>query len=260
MRTRSRIHLIAGALLTLVAVSAPVTAQSPAPAASPLNGSSWGVTAIGETPGSGATLVFTDGSAGGSAGCNLFSTSYTADETSLAFGPIATTMMACDEPVMAFEQSYLEALGEVASYAVEGATLTLSDGSGAVVLTFAAQSPATLEGVWRVTGYNNGRDAVVSPVEGTGVVVTFSADGTVSGTAGCNQFSGGYSIDGDSIAIGPLMSTMMACEDAIMAQEQAVIAALDGATHWQVTATGADLRGPGDALHLMLESLAPTAF
>lgn len=226
----------------------------------PLDGTSWAVTEIAGTPGSGATLVFTDGAAGGFAGCNSFRAEVTADATTLTFGPIASTMMACDEPIMAFEASYLEALSSVASWVSDGATLTLSDAAGSAVVAFAAQAPATLEGEWAITGYNNGMEAVVSVAEGTSPVVTFGADGIVSGNAGCNQFSGGYSVDGSTIAIGPLLSTMMACEEPIGSQEAAIIVALDTATEWSITGDTAELRGPGDALHLTLQSMAMTPF
>jgi heat shock protein HslJ len=261
MRAKTRTLITTVMVGGLLAAAAPATfAQSMDEAGTPLSGTSWAVTEIAGTPGSGGTLVFTDDTAGGFGGCNNFRAEYTADETALSFGPIASTMMACDEPVMAFEQSYLAAMAEVASYVSDGATLTLSDAAGTAVLAFAAQAPATLEGEWMITGYNNGMEAVVSPVEGTPTVITFGADGTVSGNVGCNQFSGGYSVDGNTIAIGPLLSTMMACEEPIMAQEIAVIAALDTATTWSISGDTAELRGPDDAIHLTLQSLAMAPF
>lgn len=47
-------------------------------------------------------------------------------------------------------------------------------------------------------------------------------DGTrLSGSAGCNRFSGGYSVDGGTLKAAPLMATEMACPGAGMAQEAA---------------------------------------
>ncbi|MEP6574467.1 MAG: META domain-containing protein [Gemmatimonadota bacterium] len=37
------------------------------------------------------------------------------------------------------------------------------------------------------------------------------SDSSVSGFAGCNRFRGIYSLNGDSVKFGPLMSTKMAC-------------------------------------------------
>jgi hypothetical protein len=47
----------------------------------------------------------------------------------------------------------------------------------------------------------------------TGTAPTLELTETdVSGTGGCNTFSGTYTTDGDTISFGPLASTMMACE------------------------------------------------
>ncbi|MEI4506751.1 META domain-containing protein [Sphingopyxis sp. CCNWLW253] len=43
----------------------------------------------------------------------------------------------------------------------------------------------------------------------------------LSGSAGCNRFSGGYSVDGGTLKAGPLMATEMACPGAGMTQEAA---------------------------------------
>ncbi len=43
----------------------------------------------------------------------------------------------------------------------------------------------------------------------------------LSGSAGCNRFSGSYSVDGTTLKAGPLMATEMACPGAGMTQEQA---------------------------------------
>jgi heat shock protein HslJ len=60
------------------------------------------------------------------------------------------------------------------------------------------------------------------------------ADGTASGFAGCNNYTGGYELDGDSIAFGPLASTRMACPNPEMATESAYLAALESVDSWAV--------------------------
>lgn len=262
MGHRSRIAATLSVALLALA-TAPVVAQSPSPSADELAGTSWAVTSVAGTPGSGATLVFAEAAAGGFAGCNNFRGSYQASAGSLAFGPLASTMKACEEAVMAFEQSYLAALSSVAGYAIGDGTLGLTDASGAEVLAFAAQTPASLEGTWEITGYlvGSGETAAVhSPLVDTQPWLTFGPDGLVSGTAGCNQFSGGYGIEGSDITIGPLMSTMMACADDLMTQEAAVMQALEGAATWSVSGTTAELRGATDMIQVTLSSLSATPF
>ncbi len=55
-----------------------------------------------------------------------------------------------------------------------------------------------------------------------------------SGFGGCNTFTGGYALDGDSISIGPLAGTLMACEEPKMAVEGAYIPALEAADAWSI--------------------------
>ena len=56
----------------------------------------------------------------------------------------------------------------------------------------------------------------------------FNADGTVSGSDGCNQLTGSWTEDGGVISFGPLASTKMACE---------------GATPWLVDPASATVKG-----------------
>ena len=86
------------------------------------------------------------------------------------------------------------------------------------------------------------------PLEGTewalasGVDVPGDADpptllleeGNASGFGGCNTFTGGYELDGDSISIGPLAGTLMACEVQKMAVEGAYMPALEAADAWSI--------------------------
>ncbi len=59
----------------------------------------------------------------------------------------------------------------------------------------------------------------VQPI-GSVVPVANFVEGTVSGVAGCNSYSGSYAIGGDAITIGPLAATLMFCEQPEGAMEQ----------------------------------------
>ena len=75
--------------------------------------------------------------ASGQGGCNSFSASYsTTDPDGLAFGELASTFKACEDAVMELEQQYFAALGNVATYQLEGSRLTLRDSAGATQATF----------------------------------------------------------------------------------------------------------------------------
>ena len=59
--------------------------------------------------------------------------------------------------------------------------------------------------------------------------ITFTAEGQAHGSGGCNNFTGGYRLEGATLALGPLASTKKACPPAIMNQEASFHEAL-GAT------------------------------
>ena len=68
--------------------------------------------------------------------------------------------------------------------------------------------------------------------------MTFDPGGTVSGSSGCNQYSGMFHTDGDRIAFGQIKSTLMGCEGQRGQQEAVFHKALDGAATWRQTETG----------------------
>jgi putative lipoprotein len=59
-------------------------------------------------------------------------------------------------------------------------------------------------------------------------------DGRASGNSGCNKLMGGYTRNGDALAIGPLASTRMACPPELMAQENALLDAYARATGFRI--------------------------
>ncbi|MFZ0014365.1 MAG: META domain-containing protein [Acidimicrobiia bacterium] len=83
-------------------------------------------------------LTIADGTASGNAGCNTYTGEATvSDDGSMTVGPeIASTMMACEEPVMDQEQRYLDALAQVTGYEMAPDELLLLDANGIALLTF----------------------------------------------------------------------------------------------------------------------------
>ena len=72
---------------------------------------------------------------GGYSGCNRLTGSYAASEDSLTFSQMGGTMMACAEG-MELERAFLDALGKVARFRIEGETLEVFDASGASLALF----------------------------------------------------------------------------------------------------------------------------
>jgi len=81
-------------------------------------------------------LLAADMRVGGFSGCNRYSGSYSlAGEAgqggALTFGPMAGTMMACAEGAE-LERAYLQMLGQVTAYRLQGDTLSLLAGAEVV--------------------------------------------------------------------------------------------------------------------------------
>jgi heat shock protein HslJ len=74
--------------------------------------------------------------------------------------------------------------------------------------------------------------------------LTFSADGIVSGSTGCNQFSGAYRRDGGALSFGGISATLIGCDGERGLQETAFLAALNGATSWRHGPDGLLISGP----------------
>jgi putative lipoprotein len=74
------------------------------------------------------TLMLDDGTASGAGGCNNYTGPYEVDGDSLSIGPIAGTMMACEEPKMTVETTYLQALEAADAWSIDGGELVLSSG------------------------------------------------------------------------------------------------------------------------------------
>jgi heat shock protein HslJ len=104
--------------------------------ATPLEGTTWTLTSVdGTDAAADATgqLTLADGQASGSTGCNSLNGSYTLEGDALSFGPMATTQMACEEPLMTQETAVLAILEAAESYTIDGDELTITSPEGSLV-------------------------------------------------------------------------------------------------------------------------------
>lgn len=205
-------------------------------------------TVLGEQPlpGTIITLEFGEGGkVGGSSGCNRYSASYTFDGNQLSFGEqMATTMMACLEPVMQQEREYLQVLAGTKTFQLEDDVLTLFDGDGEEVASFVLISQSLAGTSWTVIGYNNGRGGVVSLISGTEITANFTDDGRISGNSGCNTYSAQFETQDGKINIGTAEVTEMACiePEGVMEQEKLYLAALEMAENYKVQGGTMEMR------------------
>ncbi|MEO1199184.1 MAG: META domain-containing protein [Pseudomonadota bacterium] len=105
-------------------------------------------------------------------------------------------------------------------------------GADEVPEPLAASDADALNGVWRVVAISG--EETDADVE---VTMTF-ATGMVSGTGGCNRYSGDYDLDGETLSLGAIAATRMACPDPQMEVEMAFFAALETVVGYRMTDTG----------------------
>ena len=191
------------------------------------------------------TLRVAEGQVTGSDGCNRYRAPVTLDGNGFRVRTesMVSTNMACSPEAMARAGAYTAALGQARTTRVDGQRLTLLGEGGAVLATFEAQSPDLPGTAWEVTGVNNGKQAVVSVLQGSSLTLSFSRDGTVSGSTGCNQYSRKFTADGERVMLQPLASTRKTCPQpaGLMEQEAALLRALQ---------SSATARMEGDQLEL----------
>jgi heat shock protein HslJ len=117
-----------------------------------------------------------------------------------------------------------------------------ADGATAVVLE--AAEPVSLENrPWQVTAYNNGKGGFTSVIIGSELSMLYE-DGTVSGSAGCNNYNAPYELDGESITVGPAATTRKFCGDpeGIMDQETQFLEALQSVAVYTIDGDSLEMR------------------
>jgi heat shock protein HslJ len=73
----------------------------------------------------------------------------------------------------------------------------------------------------------------------TAPTIAFLDDNAVAGSGSCNRFRGGFELTGETLTIEQLATTMMACPDQVMQQEQGVIRQLEATRSFDIRADGA---------------------
>lgn len=98
----------------------------------------------------------------------------------------------------------------------------------------AAAAPGFVGPRWVATAIRG-----AAPAPGVVSDITFAPDGAAYGTGGCNRIRGGWTAEGsEGLSLGPMASTMMACEDAKAEQERRFLDALGMVRRWRITDDG----------------------
>jgi heat shock protein HslJ len=238
--------------------AAPATqVQTPVPATLPaqdtLSGITWYLIAFNQAgtsksvlPGTAITAFFDNqGMVTGSAGCNQYSAAYQATLTSLSIKAPASTKMSCSDPpgTMAQETTYLTTIQGASSYTIANGILTIRDSNGRDLLTYGktppgVTTPAPLTNTtWYLTSFVDSAGKIWTPVPGASISLLFSTDGKLGGNGGCNQYSGSYTLSGNTLAISPTFArTLMYCgTSGVMALEDTYLTVLPQMTVYRIS-------------------------
>jgi heat shock protein HslJ len=213
-----------------------------------LANTSWTVTSVGDVASIAATrptMAFApDGTVTGNSGCNQYSGTYRTDGSSIRITNVASTMMMCAGPGADIEAPFLKGLNGATSWRqTETGTLEIAGAVGIVAGHGVAEGPPDdqprmdLQGTtWILAEMGGTADfAHIVPT------LAFGADGTISGFAGCNTFTGTYTPDGH---IRPLMATKIGCQRPASVVEDEYLTALSGVTGWSLVDGQIRMDGP----------------
>jgi heat shock protein HslJ len=239
------------------------------PPLSDLNGSTWYLWYINNTPLINGTSIYgqfvinADGASGtlsGSAGCNNYIASF---GQNMGVQTALSAKQVCTKPagVMNQEGNYINILSRAFGYWQTGSQLIINSGSG--VLTYqntmppqsADQTHLLVGPTWYLVSYNSTYSVAGSQEPFT----LFNPNGTLTGYTGCNNFQGNYTTSVQNITITNLSSTLTACPStSLQAQEQAMLGILRTARDYQVNNTVMQIVGSQGTLNYSLTPLHRT--
>jgi len=113
--------------------------------------------------------------------------------------------------------------------ALLGLLLLLGFGTAQAASSAQAAASPLADTSWTLTSLNG-----QLPVAGTTVTLQFGADGSASGTDGCNRYTTTFTTTGSTIRIRRSASTMMACPEAVASQATAFQSTLVAAEEFEV--------------------------
>jgi heat shock protein HslJ len=119
--------------------------------------------------------------------------------------------------------------------------------------------PQVLNGVtWYLIAFNEGGSSLaVKP--GTQITALFDAQGKVSGSAGCNQYTASYEATLNGLSIGAPATTKMACGEpaGIMTQETVYLQTIQGASGYSISGNTLTVTDSGGKALLTYSTVPP---
>jgi len=201
---------------------------------SPWVGSTWQLSDLnGVEPVAGAEPVMVVASEtyiAGYTGCNLFNSSYILQDDQISLSVFKSSTIACDDPLKVQEDALLLILDSASNFKVESDQLLLTNPDASRTATFERIPPFPVAGtLWSLNSYNDGAGALVPALADSNITLQLGEGGQLSGVSGCNEYNAAYEYDERTISVGPIASTMKACDQpaGVMELEAAYLQALE---------------------------------
>ena len=122
-----------------------------------------------------------------------------------------------------------------------------------VLLTLSActgGASASVEGQWKLVSLGGpATQLTVDPEIETLIEFT---QGNLNGNVGCNGFGGEYTVDGNTLTFGPIMSTMMFCEE-VAVQESVTLSVLQEKATFELDGNTLTVTSADGASFIVLE-------
>jgi len=216
-----------------------------------LANTTWTVTSIGGAPtiaGAEPTMTFDPGgTVSGTTGCNQYSGSFRTDGDQITVVQLSSTAAMCEGEGGEQEQGFTSGLTGATSWRLaENGNLELSGVTEIIAEPKGPDGPPETLPVTELPGTSWVLTEMGGTADFANIVPTleFGGDGTVSGFAGCNTFTGTYTVDGASVTFGPLASTKIGCEPPASTVETGYLGAFSGVTGWTLVDGRLVLDGP----------------
>ncbi len=205
-------------------------------------------------PGSELTAVFSPTQLSGTSGCNHYSSSYSINGSTIEISELVSTAIDCPSLLVEQESQFLEALRQVTSFSLVEDELVLE--TAVSTLTFHKLQPLPLEGTnWQLSGIAQD-GAVIGTWVDEGITAVF-ANGALSGKAGCNDYFGSYTQNGNTITISEIATTKMSCDTERDQRETQFLNALSATTGYTTTQDSLTLLDANDNPLLTFTQTAP---
>ncbi len=104
-----------------------------------------------------------------------------------------------------------------------------------------------LTGAW-VLESGKAASGELKPADGIPIELNVASDGAFGANAGCNDFAGTFSLEDGKLSTGPMVSTLKACDEALMGLDQLYAEALEAVDHGSIDGEKLTLEGPDTKL------------